>query len=157
MNRHRVSLMGGQTCVLIVFYTVFKQIWNYCFWTISSRELFVCLISYDFSNYEVLVMSKMMIRIKMVIQVRPPSFAPQDDGGDQDDDDDQDGDKGSATTSCTSRWWWWLRWWWSRWWSRFGHHLLHHFFPAVDISKLEHLYPALQVLVLSIINNQFNQ
>ena len=29
--------------------------------------------------------------------------------------------------------------------TRFGHHLLHHFFPAVDISKLEHLYPALQV------------
>ena len=28
---------------------------------------------------------------------------------------------------------------------RFGHHLLHHFFPAVDISKLEYLYPALQV------------
>ena len=29
--------------------------------------------------------------------------------------------------------------------ARFGHHLLHHFFPAVDISKLEYLYPALQV------------
>jgi len=26
----------------------------------------------------------------------------------------------------------------------FGHHLLHHFFPAVDLSKLEYLIPALQ-------------
>ena len=51
----------------MVVYTVFKQIWYYCFCAISSRELFVCLISYDFSNYEVLVMNKMMIRIKMVI------------------------------------------------------------------------------------------
>ena len=25
----------------------------------------------------------------------------------------------------------------------FGHHLLHHFFPTVDLSKLELLYPAL--------------
>ena len=30
--------------------------------------------------------------------------------------------------------------------SRFGHHLLHHFFPAVDLSKLEYLIPALQVV-----------
>ena len=32
--------------------------------------------------------------------------------------------------------------------ARFGHHLLHHFFPAVDISKLEYLYPALQVHII---------
>ena len=33
-----------------------------------------------------------MTRIKMVIQVRPPPLAPQDDGDDQDDDDDLDDD-----------------------------------------------------------------
>ena len=41
---HPVSLRGGQTCFLIVFYAILRQILNYCFCAISLRELSICVI-----------------------------------------------------------------------------------------------------------------
>ena len=48
MNKHPVSLSGGQTCFLMAFHVILRQISNYYFCAISSRKLSVCAISYVF-------------------------------------------------------------------------------------------------------------
>ena len=50
MNGHPVILGGGQTCVLMAFHAIFRQTLNYRCCAISTRELSVCAISYDFCN-----------------------------------------------------------------------------------------------------------
>ena len=50
MNRHPISLRGGQMCFLRVFHAILRQIWKHCFCAISSRELSLCDIFYAFSN-----------------------------------------------------------------------------------------------------------
>ena len=42
-SRHPLSLKGGETCFLIVFqfHAIWRQILEYRFWAISSRELSV--------------------------------------------------------------------------------------------------------------------
>ena len=49
INKHPVSLRGGQTFFFMAFHTIL----NYCVCAISSRELSVCAIFYAFSNYTV--------------------------------------------------------------------------------------------------------
>ena len=44
-------LYFGQTCRLMVFHAILRQISNFRFCAISSRELTVCAIFYAFSNY----------------------------------------------------------------------------------------------------------
>ena len=51
MNRHPVSLRGGQTFFFMAFHTILRQILNFGFSAISSHELSVCAIFYVFSNY----------------------------------------------------------------------------------------------------------
>ena len=53
MNRHSLSLKGGQTCFLLVFHAILRLILNYSFCAISSCELSVCSIFYAFYNYEI--------------------------------------------------------------------------------------------------------
>ena len=48
---HPVSWRDGQTCFWIVFYTILRQILNYCFCAIFLRELSICAIFYAFPNY----------------------------------------------------------------------------------------------------------
>ena len=48
MNRHPVSLRGGQTCVLMVIHTILRHISNSCFCAVHSRELSVCAILFTF-------------------------------------------------------------------------------------------------------------
>ena len=51
MNRHPLSLRGGETYFLIVFHAIIRQISNYCFCAISSCKLPVCAISYVFCGF----------------------------------------------------------------------------------------------------------
>ena len=53
MNRHSLSLKGGQTCFLLAFHAILRLILNYSFCAISSCELSVCSIFYAFYNYEI--------------------------------------------------------------------------------------------------------
>ena len=52
MNGHPVSFMGGQTSFFMAFHIILRQISNYCFCAISSREFSVNAIFYAFYNYE---------------------------------------------------------------------------------------------------------
>ena len=51
MNRRPLNLRGGQLCFLMVFHADLRQISNYLFCAISSRERSACAIFYVFSNY----------------------------------------------------------------------------------------------------------
>ena len=48
MDRHPVSLRDGQTCFLMAFHVILRQILNCCFCTISLREILSVLAFYDF-------------------------------------------------------------------------------------------------------------
>ena len=52
MNRHPVSLRGGQKFFFMAFHAILRQILNFGFSAISSHELSVCAIFYVFSNYQ---------------------------------------------------------------------------------------------------------
>ena len=53
VNRHPVSLRSGQICFSMVFHAILRQLSNYRFCAISSRELFVCSIFHVFCNNDV--------------------------------------------------------------------------------------------------------